>query len=115
MTPYIPFVIPLINRIRITRELSRGPESKIPLIKAYRECTGMGLKESKEAVERAYGFNSIMREEDFLYLFGLDEKPEPVPTLSPLQIAIGHVEKHWKILGFESLHAAINSIANNFG
>lgn len=109
-----PFIIPLQNRIRITSGLSRQPEAKIPLIKAYRECTGMGLKDSKEAVERAYGTNCIMTQAAFIYLFGLDEKSEPIPTLSPLQIAIGHIEKHWKILGFESLHAAINSIAGNF-
>lgn len=74
----------------------------------------MGLKESKDAVERAYGQNSIMTQAAFINLFGLDEKPEPIPVLSPLQIAIGHIEKHWKLLGFESLHAAINSIAGNF-
>ena len=88
---------------------------KITLIKAYRECTGCGLKEAKDEVETLP--YSEWREMQYtgnianvLRLFDLDK---PAPD-SPFVVAMRNIERNWRELGFPTLGEGVRVVSANF-
>ena len=90
----------------------------ICLIKLYREHTGSPLKESKEALEKAFSNMSISNKDIWnayhlekvlnLFFHSGDKKQEE------LKVAIDIIYSNWKNLGYPSFKAGVLAVMGNY-
>jgi hypothetical protein len=93
---------------------------KITLIKFYREHTGKGLRESKEAIESVippcYVISSDedWTEKQLQSMIELFFGEPSSPNTDDMIAAFLCLRTHWKTLGFSSFKQAVHVILNNF-
>lgn len=88
---------------------------KIQLIKLYREHTGKGLKDSKDAIETVLPYNSSDSYWDgklpeLLALFDISVKAQEDDMLKAFMV----MKDSWKELGFKSFKNGVLTILDNF-
>lgn len=97
----------------------------ISLIKFYRERTGLGLKDAKEAIDRIFNHEtgddrvwSNYRLGKVLELFQnakyVGQNPHPMHTANELKVAIDIMYSNWNNLGYTSFKAGVQAIMGNF-
>jgi hypothetical protein len=110
----------MIARANVEAAFNR--REKITLIKLYREHTGKGLKESKDAIESVippcYGNNTdedwTWTEKQLQCMIELFFGGPSSPNTDDIHEAFVCLRTHWKTLGFSSFKQAAQVILNNF-
>jgi hypothetical protein len=92
---------------------------KISLIKEYRSCTGLGLRESKDAIEK---FVSKKHPDDMVSVYDVDGlltlfSPYVTHDIASTKILINQgvscVLDNYNVLGFENPFDAVRMVINN--
>ena len=125
----LAYVLPYVTRRARFLEVwnSSATYKKIFYIKALRDCTKMGLKDAKDAIESAEFRPNTFDFHKLESLF-LNARAEPDTDFAPLAaafaeaekkdspfiLAMRNIEQNWCVLGFPSLRSGVDAVTCNF-
>jgi len=130
LSPALPFLGNQtgVSTMLTTSEIQRHFHNHdiIPLIKEYRERTGQGLKDSKDAIDKVFNHEigddrsfTNNRLANLLDLFANAKyvganNPTIVRGATGLKVAIDIMYGNWNTLGYTSFKAGVQAIMSNF-